>query len=340
MKRKVLIDTDPGIDDAIAILMALASDRLDVKAITTVAGNVGIANVTRNALALVELGGKRLPVARGAVGPIAGKPIAASMVHGSDGLGGVRLPEPSSSPDPRPAIDLIRDTARECSSEGSALGGAINNDSGNAEGGLDIVAIGPLTNLAMAFAAYPELARGPDHGGIGRIYMMGGAMGPGNRTPYAEFNILADPRAAEAVFRSGVPITMCGLDVTRLAIIDEDCIARLMQGGRVPRLAAQMLEAYLDAYRVMGRRQLLLHDAVAVASAIDPAIVETRVCRIDVETEDPVLLGKTNVTFAPCSQPGHEGGLQRSREWNVELGLGLDHEVFIGLLLRLISSYK
>ncbi len=303
MPRNILIDCDPGIDDAVAILMAFASDRLEVIGITTVAGNVGIEAVTRNALSLAALAGRSVPVSSGAEGPLVSKRIHASSVHGADGVGGVSLPAPAWPKDPRPAEDLIRDLAF------------------GTPGGTDLVAIGPLTNVAIAISAYPALR----NGAIGRIFMMGGSAGPGNATSAAEFNILADPHAAACVFQSGIPITMCGLDVTNRAVLGQGEIDALRKdGGKVAGLCCDMLQHYLRVYHSFGLPTLALHDAVAVVAAIDSAVLSTKACRVDVETDGEYTTGKTVVDLLGVSKCTP----------NADVALDID----VGTFLRLVRS--
>ncbi|MBN2875631.1 MAG: nucleoside hydrolase, partial [Spirochaetales bacterium] len=223
MKRPIIIDCDPGIDDAVAILMALASPELDVVGITSVGGNVGIEATTRNALALAALAGRRVPVARGADTPLVATAKRAASVHGADGLGGVLLPQADWDVEPLAAWDFIRDAA-------DRLGGE-----------LEIVAIGPLTNVALALAAYPRLTRA-----IRAVHVMGGSIGFGNATPAAEFNVYADPHAAAAVFRSGIPVDAYGLDVTNRATLTPAGLASLRkEPGRVLTPVCAMLDHYM-----------------------------------------------------------------------------------------------
>jgi pyrimidine-specific ribonucleoside hydrolase len=309
MARNILIDTDPGIDDSLAILMAFASDALKVKGITTVAGNVDIDAVTRNALSLAAMAGSDAPVAAGAEGPLITKRLAASHVHGEDGKGGVALPSPRRERDGRRAFELIRDIAVEC------------------RGSLDLVCLGPLTNVALALSAFPYLRKGA----IGRIFLMGGSAGPGNATAAAEFNIYADPYAAACVFQAGIPITMCGLDVTNSATLDQADIDGLRRGGgRIAGLCCDMLEYYLAYYRSLGYASLMLHDAVAVAATIDPRVVTTRACHVDVETDGEYTTGKTAVDVLGVSH----------REPNADVAFNLDHGIFIDLVRRLIGTYS
>jgi inosine-uridine nucleoside N-ribohydrolase len=239
MKHTIIIDCDPGIDDALAIMMALAApDELDIAGITTVGGNVGVAETTRNALALAALSGRRVPVARGADHPLVVEKSRAVSVHGADGLGGVKLPEPAWAVEEASAWEFIRDAADRL------------------DGRLELVAIGPLTNVAIALAAYPRLART-----IRAIHMMGGSAGLGNVTPAAEFNTYVDPHAAAAVFQSGIPIVMYGLDVTSRAALTAPGLEELRRiGGRVLTPICSMLDHYMAAYRKFGRDTLALPD--------------------------------------------------------------------------------
>ena len=307
MKRRILIDCDPGIDDALAILMALAAPELDVVGITSVGGNVGIGATTRNALALATLAGRRVPVARGADLALVAEKRRAESVHGADGLGGVSLPAPAYAEEKASAWDFIRDKAAEFPGE------------------LEIVAIGPLTNVALALSAYPETRKR-----IKAIHLMGGAIGFGNATPAAEFNIVADPHAAAAVFQSGVPVTMFGLDVTNRAALTEAGLAELRAvGGRVLSPCCAMLDHYLAAYRSFGRDALALHDPLVVAWLIDPSLVETKDYRVDVETDGRYTTGKTVVDVHAVSK----------RPPNAAVGVELDAGRFIALMTRLLRSY-
>ncbi|PKL07395.1 MAG: hypothetical protein CVV51_14340 [Spirochaetae bacterium HGW-Spirochaetae-7] len=310
--KKILIDCDPGIDDAIAILMALAAPELEVVGITAVGGNVGVDTTARNALALAALaaGGapdRQVPVARGADLAMFAEKRRAESVHGIDGLGGVRLPEPSWPLEKIPAWDFIRDAALRSG------------------GSLEIVAIGPLTNIAMTLAAYPAAARS-----IKAIHIMGGSAGLGNATPAAEFNIYADPHAAAAVFQSGIPITMCGLDVTRRASLTPSGLEALKAiGGRVLSPACAMLDHYLAAYRGFGLNALALHDPLVVAHIVDPSLVTFRPYRVEVETEGKYTTGKTVVDIHGIAK----------RPPNAQVGVELDVVGFIALMTRLLCSY-
>lgn len=310
--KKILIDCDPGIDDAIAILMALAAPGLEVVGITAVGGNVGVETTTRNAAALASLAaggepGRRIPVARGADLAMFAEKRRAESVHGADGLGGVRLPEAAWPIETTPAWEFIRDAALR------------------SNGSLEIVAIGPLTNIAMALAAYPAIA-----GSIKAIHIMGGSAGLGNATPAAEFNIYADPHAAAAVFQSGVPITMCGLDVTRRACLTPLGLDSLKAtGGRILSPCCAMLEHYLAAYRGFGHDALALHDPLVIAHLVDPSLVTFKPYHVEVETDGRYTTGKTVVDVHNVSK----------RAPNAQVGVDLDADGFIALMTRLLCSY-
>jgi pyrimidine-specific ribonucleoside hydrolase len=308
MKRTIIIDCDPGIDDALAILMALAApDVLDIAGITTVGGNVGIAETTRNALALVALSGRRVPVAGGADDPLVAQKSRAVSVHGADGLGGVRLPEPAWPLEKASAWEFIRDAADRL------------------DGQLELVAIGPLTNVAIALAAYPRLARS-----IRAIHLMGGSAGLGNVTPAAEFNTFVDPHAAATVFQSGVPIAMYGLDVTSRAALSAPGLEELRaMGGRVLTPVCSMLDHYMGVYRTFNRDTLALHDPLVIANLIDPSIVELKPYHVAVETNGEFTTGKTVVDVHNTLK----------RPPNARVGVDLDAARFLALLTRLLRSY-
>ena len=193
MTIPIILDTDPGIDDAAAISIALNHPEIDVKMISTVHGNVNIDKTTRNALQLKGFFNSEVPVHRGAAAPLINDPIDASHVHGETGMGGYELPEPDPSLlSSNSAIQAMKDTLL------------------NADTPITIVPIGPLTNIALLFKTYPEVKTN-----VKEIVLMGGSAGRGNVTPAAEFNIYCDPEAADIVFKTGLPITMVGLDVAR-----------------------------------------------------------------------------------------------------------------------------
>lgn len=307
-KRKIIIDCDPGIDDALAIFMALASDELEVLGITTVAGNVNVAQVSANALSLVSLCGKKIPVCRGAAEPLIHTRNEGTRVHGANGVGDVGLPEPDFAEDSRLAIDFLREMLE------------INKND------LDIVAIGPLTNIAGVLLAFPDLAQS-----IRSIILMGGAVGLGNVTPAAEFNIFADPHAAAIVFRSSVPIIMYPLDVTNRASIGEPQMAELRDmKGEIPRLCYRMLARYADFYRGRGLVEIALHDPFAMACVIKENLATYKEYNVKVETSAGLTRGKTIADV---------GGITGNRA-NAKVAVDLDKEAFVSLMFELLASLK
>src|SRR5246127_3101471 len=202
---RVIIDTDPGVDDALALLLAMSSPELKIEGITPVSGNVPLELTLPNALRMVEVAGRTdIPVAAGAKVPLVRRLVTAAYVHGENGLGGAVFPEPKIKPVAEPAADLIRQIIRKYPGE------------------VTLITIGPLTNIATALNADPDLA-----GMVGRLVMMGGSLSGGNITPAAEFNVYVDPEAARIVFQSGIPISMVGLDVTRKTSLTEDHVRQL-----------------------------------------------------------------------------------------------------------------
>ncbi|SEE91284.1 purine nucleosidase/pyrimidine-specific ribonucleoside hydrolase [Rhizobiales bacterium GAS191] len=280
----VLIDTDPGLDDALALFLACASPELDIRGIVTVAGNIGLAGVTRNALNLLaHLGREEIPVIAGSARPVERARIEAADIHGEDGIGGVVLP-------PAQALALEEDAtawmARLLVAE--------------PEFSLRILALGPLTNLAHLVLRHPDAARR-----LGGIIAMGGAVRErGNVTPFAEFNIAADPEAAAIVLRSGIPVTLVPLDVTRKVTADRQWSAYLAQsGGKIARTSAAMIEAYLE--KLARRRQAAggaaqalpatfpLHDPCVMLYAADPSLFEVERLPLRVVTDASERDGQT-----------------------------------------------
>ncbi len=279
MPRPIIIDTDPGQDDAVAILMALASPELEVVGITTVAGNVPQPLVTENALRLVELAGRPdVPVYAGARRPLLRPLVTAEEVHGPTGLDGADLPPPRTAPADGHAVDFIVEACRRAEGEGITL-----------------CPIGPLTNLALALVKEPDIVEG-----IREIVVMGGAsFEGGNTTPPAEFNIYVDPHAAHVVFTSGVPITLMPLDVTHRALVVPDQLERIRGlGTRVGDAVAGMLDYYerhdVEKYGIEGAP---LHDPCVIAYLLEPAIFTGKACHVAVETSSELTMGTTVVDW-------------------------------------------
>ena len=246
----VILDCDPGHDDVFAIWLAASHPALDLRAITTVAGNGSLADVTRNArIACTVAGIEDVPIGAGADRPLVRPARAAPDIHGENALGGPVLPEPAVPLDSRSAVQLIGHVL-ETSDESVVL-----------------VPTGPLTNIAQLVRQRPELL-----GQVREIVWMGGSIGPGNRTPYAEFNAWADPEAVDIVLRSGVPFTMVGLTVTHQALTTPEVISRISAvGNATARFGVELLEYYCTTYdTAQGMPYGPLHDPVAVALVADP----------------------------------------------------------------------
>lgn len=306
-KHLIWLDCDTGTDDAQAILCANALPELEIVAISAVAGNVELEKTYHNALRLNRLMGTAYPVYRGAEKPWLRPLETGYKYHGENGLGGVELPLPEPCPETKKlAWDALYRTARE-------LGGR-----------LEIIATGPLTNIGTALMAYPDLPRW-----IKRIVIMGGSAGGGNRTHAAEYNIYADPHAADAVFRSGIPMVMCGLDVTMQAVFSEEDLNRIgAKGTAAARLFRDALMTPLHAQE--GGAGVKLHDAVAVLYAARPALFTGQMAGVAVETRGTVTLGKT-VTDLWSDQ--------KFPFRNAFVVLGLDHAAFVQTVQDLIWSY-
>jgi inosine-uridine nucleoside N-ribohydrolase len=305
----ILLDCDPGHDDAVAILLALASPELEVLGITTVGGNAPLDRVTDNALRVLALAGRPdIPVAAGAAHPLRGPLHTAPHVHGESGLEGPALPEPLGGPVADEAVPFL---ARRIASHDRPV---------------TLVPTGPLTNVARLLTEHPLLrAR------IERICFMGGAIGEGNITPSAEFNIWVDPEAADVVLGSGVPVTMIGLDVTHQSIVWETEYRALAErGGRVSALVAGLLE-YFQAFheRVYGWRGTPIHDAVAVAHVAHPGLVTTRPYAVAVELDGALTRGRTVVDLRGIT----------GRSPNADVGVAIDRDRFVRLLSAAIRSF-
>ena len=274
MTTTMILDCDPGHDDAIAILLALGSPDVDLLGITTIGGNHSLEKVTYNARAVCELAGRpEIPVHAGCRRPLIRDAIDAAYIHGETGLDGVDLPEPSRPLPERHAVDWLIETimTRE-------------------PGTVTIVPTGPLTNIAMAARLEPRIVER-----VKEIVLMGGAYGVGNATPVAEFNILCDPEAAQIVFNESWPVTMIGLDVTHQALCTSEVQAALCEAN--PRLA-DAVDGLMDFFRSTYQDQEAFpdpptHDPCAVARVIDPGLVPTRRCRIDVELRGALTYGMT-----------------------------------------------
>ena len=309
VSRPVVLDCDPGHDDALAILLACASPSLDVLGLTTVGGNAGLANTTRNALRVLTLLERTdIPVAPGADRPLVREPFIQPQFHGESGLDGADLPEPAVAARDETAVELTASLVRGATSP------------------VTLVPTGPLTNVALFLRAFPAL-----HARIGAISLMGGSLGAGNTTPSAEFNIWQDPEAAGIVFGSGIPILMAGLDVTHQALVLPPDVARLAAlGTRTGRVFADLMRFFAIHHRDRyGWDGPPIHDAVAVAILVAPWLVERRRMRVDIETGDGLTRGRT---------VGDEEGIS-GRPPNAEVGVGIDREALIDLVVDAVSRF-
>jgi pyrimidine-specific ribonucleoside hydrolase len=283
----LVIDTDPGIDDALAVLLALASPEVDLRLVTTVHGNVELAQTTENALRVLHLAGRAdVPVAAGAAESLVHvQAERAGHVHGVAGLGGVELPPSAAAADPRPAVVALAELLTTSSEP------------------VTVAAIGPLTNIALLLRVFPDAAAR-----IGRLVVMGGSAGRGgNVTAAAEFNVWADPEAAQAVFASSLPTVMVGLDVTLPTVLGEEGIARFGAAGPIGAQAAAILRQYLDHARTAyGTAGVVVHDALALTEAIAPGTLRTVRRDVVVDTglgagRGQTLVDRRHVSAAPTA---------------------------------------
>ncbi|MFB0584072.1 pyrimidine-specific ribonucleoside hydrolase RihA [Aeromonas salmonicida] len=310
MALPVILDCDPGHDDAIALILALASPELKVLAVTTSAGNQTQEKTLNNALRILTLLGRDdIPVAAGAPKPLARELIIADNVHGESGLDGPTLPDPAFAPQAMTGLELMAKSLRESPEP------------------VTLVPTGPLTNIALLLAAHPELK--PN---IARIVLMGGAAGAGNWTPAAEFNIYVDPEAADMVFKSGIPITMCGLDVTHEAQVMDEDIARVRAiANPVARCVAGLLDFFMIYHRdpKWGFAGAPLHDPCTIAWLLAPGLFHGVECRVDIETRGLHTTGMTVVDrYQLTGKPA-----------NALVLLGLDRAGFIDLLVERLRFF-
>lgn len=287
---RVIIDTDPGVDDALALLLAMRSPELKIEAITPVAGNVPLELTLPNALRLVEIAGRTdIPVAAGARVPLVRRLVTATYAHGENGLGGAVFPEPTTNPVATPAAEMIREIVRKYPGE------------------VTLITIGPLTNIATALNSDSELA-----GMVRGLVMMGGSLSGGNITPAAEFNVYVDPEAARIVFQSGIPVTMVGLDVTRKTSLTDEHVHTLEAAQNPVSQAAAKIGRNAINHNREGRYLVgpNMHDSLAVAGFLDPSILKLQDYYVDVETTGELTAGET-LGYSPVAgdlrrRPGME----------------------------------
>jgi inosine-uridine nucleoside N-ribohydrolase len=297
---RLILDCDPGHDDAIALLLALASPELELVGVTTTHGNQTLEKTTDNALRVLALVDRiDVPVAMGADRPLQRELHVAAHVHGESGLDGPELPARRSEPVEQHAVDFLLEQMTPETV---------------------LVAVGPLTNVALALERGIEPAR---------IVLMGGAIAEGNMTPAAEFNVWADPEAAQQVFHSGLDVTMIGLDVTHGALLTPAWADRFRDTGRVGTFVADLVEFFKRYHeRTYGWDGAPIHDAVALAHAFRPGIVTTEQMNVEVELESQLTRGRT------VADRWH----RTDREPNAHVGIDIDPEAFFELLLERVRS--
>ena len=306
-KIPVILDGDPGHDDAIAWLLAHASKRFDILAVTTAAGNQTIEKTTYNALRVCTLIGLHAPVAKGCPRPLLTEPMNAPSVHGESGLDGPPLPEPAFEPETVGAVELMARVIRESKEK------------------VTIVSTGPMTNTAAFLLAHPELKEK-----IERISFMGGGLAFGNWTPAAEFNILVDPEAAKIVLTSGLPLLMAGLDVTEKALIFPEDFERVRaQHNPVSEIVWQWLEFFYRFHKDHGYEGAPMHDPCAVMALIHPEVFTMREYYVQVETCGDYCKGTTLADWYGLT--GHAP--------NVTCLMDVDRKAFADLLIDAVAQY-
>ena len=312
MPRQVIIDCDPGQDDAVALFLAMsAPDELDVLGVTTVAGNVPLEKTQRNARMMCDIAGRTdMRVYAGCDKPLELEAITAEYIHGNTGIDGVDVFDPVTPLQETHAVDFIVETLRRAS-----------------KGTVTLVPTGPMTNIATAIRRDPGILDAVD-----RIVSMGGAMREGgNRSPSAEFNVLADPHAAEIVYGCGRPVTAMGLDVTHQVLSTRERVARIRSvGNRVAEATAGML-SFFHRYdtKKYGSEGAPLHDPCTVAWLLRPDLFETKPCNLSVETSSELTLGHTAVDFWHVTDRPH----------NVEWTHAVDAEGFYDLLVERLAWF-
>jgi len=311
MALPIILDCDPGHDDAIALVLALASPELELKAVTSSAGNQTPDKTLRNVLRMLTLLKRGdIPVAGGAIKPLMRDLIIADNVHGESGLDGPALPEPDFVPQDCTAVELMANVLRESTEP------------------VTLVSTGPQTNVALLLNGHPEL-----HAKIARIVIMGGAMGLGNWTPAAEFNIFVDPEAAEIVFQSGIPVVMAGLDVTHQAQIMAEDIERFRRiGNPVATTVAELLDFFMEYHKTekWGFQGAPLHDPCTIAWLLKPEIFSTAKRWVGVETQGKYTQGMTVVDYYFLS----------GNTPNTDIMLDIDRQAFVDLLADRLAFYS
>ncbi|MEG0371415.1 MAG: pyrimidine-specific ribonucleoside hydrolase RihA [Clostridium sp.] len=307
-KRPVILDCDPGHDDAIALILAFSSDKLDVKAVTVVGGNQTLEKTVLNTLKVLSFANIDVKVAKGADRPLMRDLIIAPEVHGESGLDGPELPEPTLKIEDMEAVELMAKIVSESDEK------------------ITLVPTGALTNIARFLLAYPNLKDK-----IELISLMGGAADGGNWTPSAEFNILVDPEAAKVVFDSGIKIVMAGLDVTHKALIYKEDIERIRSvNNKVAIMVAELMDFFEKFHMETGFNGSPLHDPCAVAYLIDPSIFTSKLCNVEIETQGEHTLGSTVTDYMGIT----------NKPKNVNVLFDVNREKFVDMLVKAVEKYN
>ncbi len=321
--HRVIIDTDPGTDDALAILLALNSPEIRIEALTIVAGNVAAPRGLENALKIVLLAGRcDIPVAKGAERPLVSKLVVDRFWNGTNALGGAELPPSRCTADTRFGPDLIIELVHKYPHE------------------ITLIPIGPETNIALAVRKDPSIVPL-----VKDVVLMGGSISGGNITAAAEFNVYCDPEAASVVFNAGWPITMVGLDVTEVTLINNTHVAELERNaGPQAKFAAALGRFQIKLYEGTGFNGGAIHDALAVGAAIDPSFLKTRAMRVDVETTGEFARGETIANrHGTVDKIAVNGDVLETVgviavQPNVNVAVGIDSERFLKFLVSRLQG--
>ncbi len=308
MKEKVILDVDPGHDDAVAIMLAAKNPKIDLLAITVVAGNQTLEKTTRNTLNVCSHLGINVPISAGMDRPMVRKQVIAENIHGETGLDGPHFGNVKVELDKRHAVDLIIDLLMESDRD------------------INLVPTGPLTNIAMAMRKEPRIVDK-----IKRIVLMGGAYTIGNVTPAAEFNIFADPEAAHVVFSSGRPIVMMGLDLTRQALATKEVVDKIKTiDNKASKLFVDLMEFFTKTqHEVFGWEAPPTHDPTTIAYLIDPSVIKTKPMHVEIELKSDTCYGRT-----VCDYFGITG-----KKPNVDVATELDFDKFWNLIYETLRMY-
>jgi inosine/uridine nucleosidase len=306
--KRIIIDTDPGVDDSLTFLLALASPEIKLEALTTTQGNVTVDKATRNALSVLELAhASHIPVAEGSMYPLIQPLRASAYVHGESGVGNSRLPEPQTKPVPQHAVDYLIERVLAEPNE------------------ISIFPIAPLTNIAMAIRKEPRFAKA-----VKELVIMGGAIQEnGNMTQQAEFNIFVDPHAAHIVFHSGIPITLIPLDVTHKCLLKQEHLDRLTKiDSPISRFIRDTLEVYLKFSYDKGFVGSALHDPLTLATILAPELLSLKEFYVDVDISGGVSMGKTFADILDVTK----------KPVNMKVAMGVRGDDFIELFLQRMEN--